>query len=94
MSNEFSQTAPAVAVGALPWATVLVVILAVAKWGFGMNISAWWVFAPYWLPFLIGLAILFVVLVGFAIFVLGIKSFVGNGRRRFRQGNITPRRAF
>lgn len=74
-----------------PWAAIMVVALIIAKLGFGVAISWWWVFAPLWLPLvaILGVTIIGVVLYALFVGIVAVISFVGNRikvatqRRRF-----------
>lgn len=65
-----SNNATASASVAFPFSTIAVVFLIIAKlqnlWGLG-DLSWWWVFAPYWLPFLVFLAVLAIIGVVWAV---------------------------
>lgn len=99
-----SPNATASASVAFPLGTVLVVLLAVAKvqnmWGLG-DLSWWWVFAPYWLPFLVFIGILLVIGVFVGIGFLITEAVDWNRRRKrkkkraeleqqLKDGTITP----
>jgi len=64
--TDKTNTATSSATVTFPLATVLVVLLAVAKtqniYDLG-DLSWWWVFAPYWLGFVVFLAVLAIIAV-------------------------------
>ena len=84
MSNTPNATASASV--AFPFSTIAVVFLIVAKlqnlWGLG-DLSWWWVFAPYWLPFLVFLAVLLVIGVIWAV-GYGIVNFLDKRKKAKR----------
>lgn len=82
-----TPNASASATISLPLATLAVVFLAVAKiqdlWGLG-DLSWWWVFAPYWLGFVLFLAVLLFIGVIFGAGA-GIVSLIDRHDRKKRE---------
>lgn len=86
MSNA-GNTATASASVAFPFSTIAVVFLIIAKlqnlWGLG-DLSWWWVFAPYWLPFVVFLVIVLVIGVIWAL-GYGIVNLIDNRKEKKRK---------
>lgn len=82
MSNTSSATASASV--AFPFSTIAVVGLIIAKlqnlWGLG-DLSWWWVFAPYWLPFLVFIAVLLIIGVIWAV-GYGVVTLLDNAKSK------------
>ena len=86
-AEKIAHAAGGAAGRSVPWGTGFTIVLALAKLGFGVNISWFWVFAPLWGPWavIVGLLLLGGVLYLLLLAFIALCSWIGDGWRRRSQ---------